>query len=125
MNTIVSPGWYTDALACKVTGPILTERGGVVGVASGVGRGLILTGVEGLATAVGGVVVLVELLVVYGPQPASNVRAATAPRVTSNRYIRFITDLLVTVCLGAVIGGAQVVDLANSDDLSLLNRGGI
>jgi hypothetical protein len=59
-----------------------------------VGIGFILTGGEVLATAVGGVVVLVELLVLYGPQPASTVRAATAPRVTSNRYIRFITASL-------------------------------
>ncbi len=56
--------------------------------------GFILTGVEGLATVVGEVVVLVELVILYGLQPASNIRAATAPRVTSNRYIRFIHDLL-------------------------------
>jgi hypothetical protein len=56
-----------------------------------VGIGFILTGGEVLATAVGGVVVLVGLLILYGPQPASTVMAATAPTVTSNRYIRFIT----------------------------------
>jgi len=94
MNTIVSPGWYTDALTFKVTGPVLSECGGLVGVARGVGMGF-FTGVEDFTTAVGGVVELAELLVLYGPQPASNARATMALRGISRRYIDFIPDLLV------------------------------
>ncbi len=95
INTIVAPGWYTDALAFKVTGPVLSECGSGVGVARGVGISLILPGVEDFTTAVGGVVELAELLVVYGPQPASNARATMALRGKSRRYIGFIPDLLV------------------------------
>jgi len=95
VNTIVSPGWYTDAFAFKVTGPVLSERGWGVGVARGVGICLILLGVEDFTTAVVGVVELVELLVLYGPQPASNARATMALRGISRRYIGFIPDLLV------------------------------
>src|SRR5215467_3943706 len=41
-NMIVSPGWYVDALALKVTVPVLGELGGAVGVAFGVGMGLVV-----------------------------------------------------------------------------------
>jgi hypothetical protein len=60
-----------------------------------VGISLILPGVEDLATAVGGVVELAELLVLYGPQPARNARATMALRGISRRYIGFIPDLIV------------------------------
>ena len=65
-----------------------------MGVASGVGMGL-FTGVEDFTTAVGGVVEVAELLVLYGPQPARNARATMALRGTSRRHIRFILDPLV------------------------------
>lgn len=65
-----------------------------MGVGRGVGMGL-FTGVEDFTTAVGGVVEVAELLVLYGPQPASTVRATMALRGISRRYISFIQDLLV------------------------------
>jgi len=92
---IVSPGWYVDALALKVTVPVLGELGGAVGVAFGVGMGLVVLTGEGMA--VDGVVETVGLLVSYGPQLASNVRTAKALREISRRHIRFILDLLVTI----------------------------
>ena len=60
-----------------------------MGVARGVGMGF-FTGVAVFTTAVVGVVELAELLVLYGPQPASNVRTTQTLRGTSRRYIRFI-----------------------------------
>jgi len=92
---ILSPGRYTDALAFKVTAPVLSERGGVVGVTLGVGMALVVLTGEGMA--VDGVVEPVGPVVSYGPQPASNVRTTTAPRIMSRRCIGFILDLLVTI----------------------------
>src|SRR6266487_160623 len=76
INMILSPGRYTDALAFKVTAPVLSERGGVVGVTLGVGMALVVLTGEGMA--VDGVVEPVGPVVSYGPQPASNVRTTTA-----------------------------------------------
>ena len=94
MNTIVAPGWYTAALAFRVTGPVLSEWGGGVGVARGVGMGFFI-GVAVFTTTVAGVVEPIELLVLYGPQPASNTTATMALRGIKRRYIGFIQDLLV------------------------------
>ena len=94
MNTIVAPGWYTAALAFRVTGPVLSEWGGGVGVARGVGMGFFI-GVAVFTTTVAGVVELAELLVLYGPQPVSNVRTTKTLRGISRRHIRFILNLLV------------------------------
>jgi len=108
INMIVSPGWYVDALALKVTGPVLGELGGAVGVAFGVGMGLVVLTGEGMA--VDGVVETVGLLVSYGPQLASNVRTVKKLREISRRPIRFILDLLVTIKIFRV--SAQVNNYA-------------
>lgn len=65
-----------------------------MGVARGVGMGFFME-VEDGTTVVGGVVEPAELLVLYGPQPASNIRATMTPRGISRRYTGFILDLLV------------------------------